>query len=119
MASGTDKYKYQTDKGNIFYARTDDSAELSGVRGAQPTGAVTESITFKISRSSKELGCTPRHAILYLKTATTSDGCLVNPKTVTKKVVVLKPDTTLNPGTEVPCNGRQWIIGSVVGEQMR
>lgn len=119
MASGTNKYKYQSDKGNIFYARTDDSDELSGVRGEQPTGAVTENITFKVSRGSKEVGCTPRHVILYLKTSTTSDGCLVNPKTVSKKVVVLKNSTTLTPGTEVPCNGRTWIIGSVVGEQMR
>lgn len=119
MASGTNKYRYETDAGNIFFARTDDSPALSNIRGAEPTGSITESITFKVSRTSKELGCTPRHVKLYLKSTDTSDGCLINPKSVTKNVVILKPSHTVNAGSEVTVNGRVWIVGSVVGEQMR
>jgi len=119
MASGIDKYKYETDKNNIFYARTDDAAALSVVRGEEPSGATTESITFEFSKNSREVGCKPRHCILYLKGNNTVSGCLVDPKSVVKRVIVLKP--TFNPikGTEVTVNGRVWVIGSIVGEQMR
>ncbi len=119
MASGTAKYKYETDNGNFFFARTDDSPALANIRGTAPTGATTESITFKVSRASKELGCTPRHVTLYLKSTDTSDGCLINPKSVVKKVVVLKPSTVIASGQEVTVNGRVWITGSITAEQMR
>lgn len=119
MASGTNKYKYQTDKGNIFYARTDDSPQLTNIRGEEPTGAVTESMTFKVSRASKETGCTPRHVTLYLKTADTFDGCLINPKTVVKKVVILKNDHNVTQGQEITVNGRTFIVGPITSEQMR
>ena len=84
MASGTAKYKYETDNGNFFYARTDNSPALAYIRGTVPTGAITESITFKVSRTSKELGYTPRHVTLYLDVPNTSVDCLINPKTVIK-----------------------------------
>ncbi len=119
MASGTAKYRYMTDAGNIFYARTDDSVSLTAIRGQEPAGAITESITFKVSKTSKELGCSPRHVKLYLKSTDTSDGCLVNPKTVVKNVVVLSPAHVVTAGAEVTVNGRVWIVGSIVGEQMR
>lgn len=119
MASGTKRYKYETNAGNIFFAETDDAASLDTVRGAQPTGAVTESITFKVSKSSKESGCKPRHCILVLKTSESVSECLVNPKAARKTVVVLKSDHTPPIGTEVTVNGRVWIVGSVIGEQMR
>ena len=111
MASGTNKYKYQTDKGNIFYARTDDSPQLTNIRGEEPTGAVTESMTFKVSRASKET--------LYLKTADTFDGCLINPNTVVKKVVILKNDHNVTQGQEITVNGRTFIVGPITSEQMR
>ena len=47
MASGTQRYRYETDKGNIFHARTDDSASLASCRGTEPTEAPTENITFE------------------------------------------------------------------------
>jgi hypothetical protein len=119
MASGTAKYPYETDNGNFFFARTDDSPQLTSIRGALPTGSITESMTFKVSKTSKEVGCQPRHVTLYLKTADGTAGCLVNPKTVVKKVVVLKPSTVITPGQEVTVNGRTWITGSITGEQMR
>ena len=119
MASGTAKYKYDTDNGNFFYARTDNSPALANIRGTVPTGAITESITFKVSRTSKELGYTPRHVTLYLDVPNTSVDCLINPKTVIKKVVVLKPSTVITPGEPVTVNGRKWITGSITEEQMR
>jgi hypothetical protein len=119
MASGTAKYPYETDNGNFFFARTDDSADLSAIRGAIPTGSITESITFKVSKRAKEVGCQPRHVTLYLKTADSTIGCLINPKTVVKKVVVLKPSTVIIPNKEITVNGRVWITGSITPEQMR
>lgn len=119
MASGTERYKYQTDAGNIFYARTDDSPDLATVRGAAPTGAATENITFKFSKSSREVGFKPRHCILTLKSTEAADGCLINSSGITKSVIVLKPDTNPPSGTELTVNGRVWIVGSVIGEQSR
>jgi len=117
MASGTNRY--QTDKGNIFNARTDDSPALAACRGAEPAGAVTEDITFEVSKNSRAVGCKPRHVKLYLKVADTIDGCMLNPKGVVKEVVVLKPDTVPPRGTTINVNGRDFIVGSTVGEQMR
>lgn len=119
MASGTNRYKYKTDKGNIFYCRTDDSAELATVRGAAPTAAATENITFEFSKNSKEVGCKPRHCILTLKNTVATEGCLLPPSQTTKRVIVLDPATNPPAGTEITVNGRVWIVGSVIGEQMR
>lgn len=119
MASGTQRYKYKSDKGNIFYARTDDSPALASVRGAAPTGAATENITFKFSKNSKEVGVKPRHVILNLKTTEAGVGCLLPPSQITKRVIVLDPATNPPEGTEITVNGRVWIVGSVIGEQMR
>lgn len=119
MASGTQRYRYKTDKGNIFNARTDDSASLASIRGVEPTEAITEDITFEVSKNSKAVGCKPRHCKLYLKVADTVEGCMLNPKGVVKEVVVLKPDHVPPRGTTVNVNGRDFIVGSVVGEQMR
>jgi hypothetical protein len=119
MASGTNRYKYKTDKGNIFYARTDDAPELASIRGTAPTAAATENITFEFSKNSKEVGCKPRHCILNLKNNATSTGCLLPPNQTTKRVIVLDPATNPPTGTEVTVNGRVWIVGSVIGEQMR
>jgi len=119
MASGTDRYKYQTDKGNIFYVRTDDDAELASIRGAAPTGAPTENITFQASKNSKEVGCKPRHCILSLVSTQTVQGCLVPPNQTTKRVAVLSPTHNPPAGTQITVNGRTWLVGSVIGEQMR
>lgn len=119
MASGTARYKYEADSGNIFYARTDDDSELQSIRGDQPTGSVTENITFKVSKNAGEVGCKPRHCILVLKTDESISDCLVNPKAARKTVVVLKKDHTPPIGTEITVNGRKWVVGSVIGEQMR
>jgi len=119
MASGTQRYRYETDKGYIFNARTDDAASLASCRGTEPTGAITEDITFEVSKNSKAVGCKPRHVKLHLKVADTVEGCLLNPKGVVKEVVVLKPSTIPPRGTPVTVNGREYLIGSIVKEQMR
>lgn len=119
MASGTTRYKYETDNGNIFYARTDNDSELASVRGAAPTEAAVENITFEFSKNAREVGCKPRHCILNLKNTAAGTGCLLPPNQTTKRVVVLKPDTNPPQGTEITVNGRVWIVGSVIGEQMR
>ena len=119
MARGTNRYKYETDNGNIFWARTDNAAALNTVRGSAPTLAPRENITFEFSKNSKMVGCKPRHCILTLKKSTSGVGCLLPPGQTTKRVIVLKPDTNPPTGTEINCNGRIYIVGSVVGEQMR
>ena len=120
MASGTGKYRYKTDKGNLFYARTDDSPDLASIRGAEPSGNVTENITFKVSKSSKEVGFKPRQAILALQGTQSISGCLVNPNNVTKRVVILDPATVLpQRGTVLTVNGRSWVLTGYTTEHSR
>lgn len=119
MSSGTTRYKYETDNGNVFFARTDNDSELASIRGAAPTEAPTENLTFEFSKNTRMVGCKPRHCILTLKNTGTGTGCLVPPNQTTKRVIVLKPDHNPPTGTEVTVNGRVWIVGSVIGEQMR
>ena len=120
MASGTTKYRYETDAGNFFYARTDNSPDLASIRGTEPTGSTTEGITFEFTKNAKEVGCKPRHCILKLKPTMAADGtCLIPPEHTTKRVVVLKPSHNPPTGTEITVNGRTYIVGSVVNEQMR
>jgi hypothetical protein len=120
MASGTGKYKYEADSGNIYYARTDDSEALAAIRGTEPTGNVTESMTFRVSKNTKEVGCKPRHCLLYPKGTDVSEGCILNPKAASKQVVVLKKAANVPArGTPVTVNGREYVVGSVIGEQMR
>lgn len=120
MASGTARYKYQTNKGNFFYARTDDSPDLKTIRGDEPTGATTEGITFKVSKASREVGCNPRFVTLVLDTPTTTVDCLINPKTVKKFVVVLKNDHKLPAiGSPITVNGRKFLVGSITEEKMK
>jgi hypothetical protein len=126
MSSGTTRYKYETDNGNVFYARTDNDSELAAIRGDAPTTAALENITFEFSKNSREVGCKPRHCILTLvqtqvgtENTDTGAACLLPPGQTTKRVIILKPDTNPPQGTEIPVNGRRWIVGSVIGEQMR
>jgi len=120
MASGTSRYKYKTNKGNIFYARTDNAPELAPIRGAEPVGNVTESITFEFSKTSKSVGMKPRCCILKLKGSQTSQGCLINPNSITKRVIELQPDAVLpQQGSEITVNGRVWIVSSISSEQAR
>ena len=120
MPSGTAKYRYETNKGNIFYCRTDDAAELDPIRGAEPNGNVTEAITFKFSKNVKEVGCIPRHAILALKSNVASNGCLINPNSVLKRVIILKKDHSLPVrNSTIKVNGRDYLVRGYVEEQMR
>ncbi|WP_055077262.1 hypothetical protein [Pseudanabaena sp. 'Roaring Creek'] len=120
MASGTSRYKYKTDKGNIFYARTDNAPELQPIRGAEPVGNVTESITFEFSKNAKEVGMKPRSCILKLKGTQSATGCLISPNSITKRVIVLDPATVLpQQGSEITVNGRVWIVSSISSEHAR
>lgn len=120
MASGTNKYKYKTDKGNIFYCRTDDSPALAPIRGSEPVGNTTENITFEFSKNARAVGMKPRCCILKLKGTQTATGCLINPNSVTKRVIVLDPSTVLpQQGSEITVNGRVWIVSSISSEQAR
>ena len=119
MPSGIGKYRYETDKGNVFFARTDDSPDLATVRGLEPTSPLTESMTFQVSKGTKQVGVKPRYCLLSLKGSDTTEGCLINPKAAKKTVVVLKKDHIPPLGQEVTVNGRVWIVGSTSSEQMR
>ncbi len=118
MASGTAKYRYQTNKLNIFYCVCDDSPALDVIRGKEPSANTTESITFKASKTSREFGFKPRTCILKLKGAQTTEGCLINPNAAVKYVPILTPDHELPArGSSVTVNGRVWIVSSISAER--
>jgi len=123
--SGTARYRYETDKGNVFYARTDDHAALAAIRGSEPTGTQTENITFEFSKNALEVGCKPRHAVLVrLVTVAGTPECILEDFAQTKSVVVLTKAhfdslVTGQAGTTVTIGTVQWRVKTKVDERMR
>lgn len=123
--SGTAKYPYQTDKGNRFFARTDDSVALDSIRGTEPTGETTENITFEFTKNAKEVGCRPRHVVLVRQVSIPgAPPCLVDTVDIGKKVIVLTQAhfnslKTGKSGTQVTFGGQQYRVKTKVFEQMR
>jgi len=88
--SGTAKFAYESDKGNVFFARTDDAAALDAIRGTEPTKEATENITFEFTKNTLEVGCRPRHVVLVRQiTDENAPDCLIDTFDVGKKVIVL------------------------------
>lgn len=56
-------HKYQTDAGNVFKIRCDDDNAVLEVCGDEPTAALTENMTVKISRNKNAFGVRPRYAL--------------------------------------------------------
>jgi hypothetical protein len=119
----TARYKYKTDKGNVFYARTDSDTQLNSIRGSAPSGTPIENITFKASKGAKEVGCKPREAILARIIGTEDDGnCITDTAQRYKYVVVLTPENVdkLIPGqTRVTVDGTQYLFKGMSEEKMR
>lgn len=123
--SGTAKYAYETDKGNIFFARTDDATALDSIRGSEPTGEATENITFEFTKSALEVGCRPRHVVLVRQiTDPDAPECLIDTTDIPKKVIVLTKAKftelkTGKSGTTVTIGSSTYRVKSKVFEQTR
>lgn len=123
--SGTAKYAYETDKDNIFFARTDDAAALDAIRGAEPTGNPTENITFEFSKNALEVGCRPRHVVLVRQIQDpNAPDCLIDTFDASKKVIVLTKAKftelkTGKSGTTVSLGGITYRVKTKVFEQTR
>ena len=74
--SGIGRYTYVTDKGSRFELLMDDDGVLDTVRGTPATGALTENLTIKLSKNSKQAGISPRY-ILFAR-----DIGIENPLTI-------------------------------------
>lgn len=119
---GTARFKYETDAGNTFFARTDSDPELAAIRGQPPTEKALEQITFKSSKNSKQVGCKPREAILARTIGTENEAnCITDIAKRYKYVVVL---TAAHAGTLVPevttvtCDGQQYVFKGISAEDM-
>lgn len=60
---GIGRYTYVTNKGSRFELTMDDASVLDGIRGTPATGALTENLTIKLSKTKKQAGIIPRHII--------------------------------------------------------
>jgi hypothetical protein len=123
--SGTAKYAYESDNGNIFYARMDDSSSLDTIRGVEPEGEATENLTFEFSKNALEVGCRPRHVTLVRQISDPdAPTCLIDEIGVTKDVIVLTKAhfntlKTGKSGTTVTYSGSTYRVKAKVFEQMR
>lgn len=87
----TARFNYQTDNGSIFYVRDDSDDVLQAIRGAIPTGTVTENITLRKTKNTKQAGLRPRYALFarQVGTAGTNANGLATFGKRYKKVVLL------------------------------
>lgn len=119
----TAKYKYETNRGNIFYCRTDSDPELASIRGPAPGGKAIESLTFKFSKNAKEVGGSPRVAILARKIGSEDENnCIADEAQRFKYVAILTEAhaATLNPEvTTVTVDRQSYVFKGVSEEQIR
>jgi hypothetical protein len=120
---GTAKYRYRTNRGNVFYARTDSDTELQSIRGNPPTEQPVEGLTFKYSKNAKEVGGSPRVAILSRVIGTENENnCIVDVAQRFKYVAVLTQEhaATLQPEvTKVTVDRQEYIFKGISEEQIR
>ena len=86
----TIKFKYQTDANFVYNVRDDGDSVLDAIRGAAVTAALTENITLKKTRHSKQVGLRPRMVLFarLIGATTTTTGGLTNAAKAYKKVVI-------------------------------
>lgn len=56
-------HKYATNAGNVFKIKCDDDNAVLEVCGDEPTAALTENMTVKISKGKRAFGIQPRYAL--------------------------------------------------------
>lgn len=123
--TATARYRYQTDRGNVFFARTDNDEELDVIRGPEPTTATqTENITFEFSKNAREVGCRPRHVILVRDInddGQTQGLCVGQSARAYKKVIVLTEShfNSLTIGQSVTVDGQTYRLQARRAEEMR
>lgn len=124
MANAVDRYKYESDAGNIFYAITDNDEALEDIRGAAPTGTHTENMTCTVSKNIRHHGIRPRMCLLErIITGTGELSCLVNTAQRYKRVVILTDAqvANINVGksenqTKVTVNGVEYGAIKIIDE---
>jgi hypothetical protein len=123
--SGTAKYAYETDRGNVFFARTDDAVALDAIRGEEPSKESTENITFEFTKNALEVGCRPRYVVLVRQiTDPAAPECLIDTTDIPKKVIVLTKSKftelkTGKSGTTVTLGSTTYRVKAKVFEQTR
>lgn len=120
---GTAKFKYRTNKNNIFYCRTDSDPELASIRGPAPEGKAVESLTFKFSKNAKEVGGSPRVAILARKIGSEDENnCIADEAQRFKYVAVLTEEHAANlqpEVTQVTVDRQLYVFKGISEEQIR
>lgn len=119
--TATARYKYESNAGNIFQARTDNDDELSAIRGNEPSGTQTEYLTFEFSKNAKEVGCRPRHVKLVREiSGGNASNCLENNGKRYKNVIVLTKDkfNQINIGQTVTVDSQPYKVQAKVNERM-
>lgn len=120
---GTARYKYQTDRGNVFYCRTDSDTELAAIRGPAPAGNPVENLTFKYSKNSKEVGGSPRVAILARLIGSEDENNCVSDTAQRYKYVAVLTQAHVNnliPNqTTVTVDRQAYVFKGMSDEQIR
>lgn len=123
--SGTAKYAYETDQGNVFFVRCDDSTALDTIRGTEPTGTPTENLTFEFTKNALEVGARPRYVTLVRQVADpNTPTCLIDSTEAGKKVPVLTKEKfnqlkTGKSGTTVEIGSQTYRVKTKTFEVMR
>ena len=87
-------HKYQTNAGNVFKIKCDDDNAVLEVSGDEPTAALTENMSVKISKGKRAFGIQPRYALYKrpIGSANTEGARFVTAGQAYKKIPVFTLD---------------------------
>lgn len=115
------RYKYQTNKGSVFFVIADNDPELDSIRGPNPAGTPTEFMTIKASKNANEGGIKPRQAVLYRTIGTPTTGtCSQTTGKAFKHVPILTQSVAdgLTIGQTYSINGVTYTLQAISREKV-
>ena len=116
--AGTQRIKYATDSGSVFYVIVDEATGIDEVIGDPPAGAATEAMTIRVTRNTKEVGIRPRYVLLGRTIGTAGESnCLVQTGMRYKKVAI--PTRARLDAIEVGTNADTFTIGGQLYTALR
>lgn len=120
---------YQTDRGSVFLTKIEDLAGVDAVTGEEPAGTLTEDMTCRIGRTSRESGIRPRFVTLKrgIGAAVTDPDpeipgrALVNSGASYRRVAVLTQAhyNTINKGDNFTIEGTVYEVSGKTGEDVK
>jgi hypothetical protein len=105
--------KYESDNGAIYLMKLSPNYALAA--GTSPAGAINREITVKVSRSRREIGLSPRHAVLG-RTVGTAPNTFVKYTKLPLRSIADFTSATYAKGQPISVGSTTWEVYGKVAE---